>query len=280
MCDDNFHPVVVRRVPSSSIRGQASSQEASYAKGVLLAPGLDSSTAAWQRGLMTQCRLRRSRFYFSTPGYQISLEKHSDVVLASTQKSANKKKVIYKVVSGSAAAASHGVDVLGKVKSSDSSATEYVMYGPGLNPHKMSVWHEDRDALDQGQAVRTSIASISYSKRVARTHLLGLRARGHGPRTLSCEVLDLGTEGTTYSLRSKQPVWDEVSDAFGLNFRGRASSRSSKNFQLYMEGDPKESVIMQFGKVKRNEFTLDYRWPLTGLQAFGIALSAFDQRLA
>jgi len=37
---------------------------------------------------------------------------------------------------------------------------------------------------------------------------------------------------------------------------------------------------MQFGRVDDDTFTCDYRYPLSAIQAFGIALSSFDSRLA
>ena len=39
-------------------------------------------------------------------------------------------------------------------------------------------------------------------------------------------------------------------------------------------------VVMQFGRVGKDAFTMDYQWPLCGLQAFGIALSSFDYKIA
>jgi len=41
----------------------------------------------------------------------------------------------------------------------------------------------------------------------------------------------------------------------------------------------KEHLIMQFGRMSANEFFCDFRYPLSLMQAFGIALSAFDSRL-
>ena len=35
---------------------------------------------------------------------------------------------------------------------------------------------------------------------------------------------------------------------------------------------------MQFGRINENNFALDYRYPLTALQAFAIALAAFHSR--
>ena len=37
---------------------------------------------------------------------------------------------------------------------------------------------------------------------------------------------------------------------------------------------------MQFGRVAEDVFTMDYRYPMCALQAFGIALSSFDSKLA
>ena len=39
-----------------------------------------------------------------------------------------------------------------------------------------------------------------------------------------------------------------------------------------------ENAIMQFGRIDENNFALDYRYPLTAIQAFGIALSCFHNR--
>ena len=39
-------------------------------------------------------------------------------------------------------------------------------------------------------------------------------------------------------------------------------------------------VVMQFGRVAEDVFTMDYRFPLCALQAFAIALSSFDSKLA
>jgi tubby-related protein 1 len=37
---------------------------------------------------------------------------------------------------------------------------------------------------------------------------------------------------------------------------------------------------MQFGRVDNNTFTCDYRYPLSAIQAFGIALSSFEGGIA
>ena len=39
-------------------------------------------------------------------------------------------------------------------------------------------------------------------------------------------------------------------------------------------------IILQFGKTGKDSFTMDYQYPLSALQAFGIVLSSFDAKLA
>ena len=40
------------------------------------------------------------------------------------------------------------------------------------------------------------------------------------------------------------------------------------------------SELERLKSVGKDAFTMDYQWPLCGLQAFGIALSSFDYKIA
>ena len=68
--------------------------------------------------------------------------------------------------------------------------------------------------------------------------------------------------------------------AYCLNFNGRVTLASVKNFQLADNEDPDESTILQFGKVGKDMFTVDYFYPMSAIQAFAICLSSFDNKLA
>ncbi|XP_008237608.1 PREDICTED: tubby-like F-box protein 8 [Prunus mume] len=98
-------------------------------------------------------------------------------------------------------------------------------------------------------------------------------------------------------LRNKAPRWHEQLQCWCLNFRGRVTVASVKNFQLMaatqsVAGAPTPSqppqptqsdhdkIILQFGKVGKDMFTMDYRYPLSAFQAFAICLSSFDTKLA
>eukprot|EP01138_Halocafeteria_seosinensis_P015406 gb/GECG01015723.1/.p1 GENE.gb/GECG01015723.1/~~gb/GECG01015723.1/.p1 ORF type:complete len:139 (+),score=7.03 gb/GECG01015723.1/:1-417(+) len=78
---------------------------------------------------------------------------------------------------------------------------------------------------------------------------------------------------------NKPPKWNEYVGAYVLNFSGRVTMASVKNFQLVTPEDH-DRVILQFGRTAKDLFTMDVRWPLSPLQAFGICVSSFDYKLA
>jgi len=80
-------------------------------------------------------------------------------------------------------------------------------------------------------------------------------------------------------LKNKTPRWNEALNAYCLNFSGRVTEASVKNFQLVTDMDP-DNVVLQFGKLTDSCFTCDFMWPLSPLQAFCICLSSFDHKLA
>lgn len=80
-------------------------------------------------------------------------------------------------------------------------------------------------------------------------------------------------------LHNKAPVWNDDTQSYVLNFHGRVTQASVKNFQIVHSNDP-DYIVMQFGRVADDVFTLDYNYPLCALQAFAIGLSSFDSKLA
>ena len=51
-------------------------------------------------------------------------------------------------------------------------------------------------------------------------------------------------------LRNKAPRWNDALGAYCLNFCGRVTHASVKNFQLVADADP-EHIVLQFGKARR-----------------------------
>ncbi|KAL6955829.1 hypothetical protein U1Q18_049832 [Sarracenia purpurea var. burkii] len=87
-------------------------------------------------------------------------------------------------------------------------------------------------------------------------------------------------------LKNKVPRWHEQLQCWCLNFKGRVTVASVKNFQLVAAVEPcqnvpateQEKVILQFGKIGKDVFTMDYCYPLSAFQAFAICLSSFDTK--
>lgn len=85
--------------------------------------------------------------------------------------------------------------------------------------------------------------------------------------------------GGGHVLQNKAPKWNESVGAYVLNFNGRVKLASVKNFQLVDRRDP-EAIVLQFGKVDKDRFNMDFQHPMSAFQAFAICLSAFDYKLA
>ncbi|KAG2309751.1 hypothetical protein Bca52824_029499 [Brassica carinata] len=87
-------------------------------------------------------------------------------------------------------------------------------------------------------------------------------------------------------LKNKAPRWHEQLQCWCLNFNGRVTVASVKNFQLVAApengpaGPEHENVILQFGKVGKDVFTMDFQYPISAFQAFTICLSSFDTKIA
>ncbi|KAK6141313.1 hypothetical protein DH2020_024949 [Rehmannia glutinosa] len=92
-------------------------------------------------------------------------------------------------------------------------------------------------------------------------------------------------------LKNKAPRWHEQLQCWCLNFNGRVTVASVKNFQLIASRESgagpaggqeqqQENVVLQFGKVGKDIFTMDYQYPISAFQAFAICLSSFDTKIA
>ncbi|KAF6334630.1 TUB bipartite transcription factor [Rhinolophus ferrumequinum] len=179
-----------------------------------------------------------------------------------------------------------GDSYIGKLRS-NLMGTKFTVYNNGVNPQKAS-------STLEGGTLRQELAAVCYE-----TNVLGFK----GPRKMSVIVPGMNmvhervcirprnehetllarwqnknTE-TIIELQNKTPVWNDDTQSYVLNFHGRVTQASVKNFQIIHGNDP-DYIVMQFGRVAEDVFTMDYNYPLCALQAFAIALSSFDSKLA
>lgn len=165
--------------------------------------------------------------------------------------------------------------------------TSFTVYDNGVNPSSYSV-------LPDKSNLRQELVAILYE-----TNVLGFK----GPRKMTAVIPAVNYDHQVIAvqptcnsetllerwrsnqmtdllqLHNKHPVWSDETQAFVLNFHGRVTQASVKNFQL-VHATNANYIILQFGRISDDTFTLDYRFPLTALQAFSISLSSFDSKLA
>ena len=177
---------------------------------------------------------------------------------------------------------------LGKLRS-NFLGTEFTIYDDGINPKHARNPFKARD-----KSVRKELGAVVYQQNV-----LGSK----GPRTMRAGMPQLDADGGIpvfretkhdnivekfkrdpgdeglYELINKPPRWDERIGEHVLNFKGRVTCASVKNFQFVRKGDL-EHVLLQFGKIGKHEFTMDFAHPFTPLQAFAMSLSSIDSKKA
>ena len=86
---------------------------------------------------------------------------------------------------------------------------------------------------------------------------------------------------------NEEPFFVPSLQAFSLDFSGRVTLPSNKNFLLRCYDVNPEGYTLVFGKVAvrgvagatSDVYTLDFRWPLSPLQAFSIALASCDRKV-
>jgi len=244
------------------------------------------------QGAMVQCYIQRRKTGLARlfPTYEIFL-KDGDQFLLAARKRKKKKSSNYVISLDRDDLGRHTGSFFGKLRS-NFIGTEFTLYDKGVNPEKL-----DKSQLDGSHIqVRQELGTILYKQNV-----LGSR----GPRKMKVMVPSVNEQGQRKVLRpttkdesmlerykaakndhdvqilkNKQPKWNDQVGAYVLNFNGRVTRASVKNFQLCnMARDP-DQVLMQFGRVGKDSFNMDFQYPLCALQAFGIALSSFDYKIA
>ncbi|CAG8545327.1 12616_t:CDS:2, partial [Ambispora leptoticha] len=157
--------------------------------------------------------------------------------------------------------------IVGKVRS-NFLGTAFTIYSQGRNPFK-------REQISADVPLREELGAVVYDP-----NILGFK----GPRKMTEEETLIGkfksgSHRDILVLHNKSPQWNEETQSYVLNFSGRVTLASVKNFQIVHDNDL-DYIIMQFGRVSDDTFTMDFMYPMCLLQAFAIALSSFDAKLA
>ncbi|XP_032497240.1 LOW QUALITY PROTEIN: tubby protein homolog [Phocoena sinus] len=243
------------------------------------------------QGITIKCRITRDkkgmdRGMYPTYFLHLDREDGKKVFLLAGRKRKKSKTSNYLISVDPTDLSRGGDSYVGKLRS-NLMGTKFTVYDNGVNPQKAS------STLESG-TLRQELAAVCYE-----TNVLGFK----GPRKMSVVVPGMtmvhervcirprnehetllsrwqnkNTE-SIIELQNKTPVWNDDTQSYVLNFHGRVTQASVKNFQIIHGNDP-DYIVMQFGRVAEDVFTMDYNYPLCALQAFAIALSSFDSKLA
>lgn len=242
---------------------------------------------------MIECRIIREKQGLGKLFPKYILETDSGVFLMSAKKQKNNKTSKYVITMSKNDDSGKDADAfLGKLRS-NFLGLEFVAYGAGLNPKKIDNSMSQVHAL---QLARQELLAVQYSSSLWGTKPRGPRKMGavipkvqpSGER-LICRTLNPDSEGllalqkagntsAIQQFHNKPPKWNEQVGAFVLNFNKRVTQASVKNFQLTTSDDP-DTVFLQFGRVGKDVFNMDFRHPFSPYQAFAICLSSFDYKL-
>ncbi|XP_056132252.1 tubby-related protein 3 isoform X3 [Lampris incognitus] len=244
------------------------------------------------RGVTVKCRITRDKKGMDRglyPTYFMHMERDDGrrVFLLAGRKRKKSKTSNYLISVDATDLSREGESFMGKLRS-NLMGTKFTVYDNGTNPCK------NPGALLEESNTRQELAAICYE-----TNVLGFK----GPRKMTViipgmnmnfervpvrpntEQESLLSKWQNHSLdnlielHNKAPVWNDDTQSYVLNFHGRVTQASVKNFQIVHDNDP-EYIVMQFGRVAEDIFTLDYNYPMCALQAFAIGLSSFDSKLA
>lgn len=256
------------------------------------------------------CTILRDRFTSKMyPEYQLILDSTQKPLLLAKKMSHNKTSNYHifdtsrgrVALKGGAEFDKKSGNYLGKLRASSMNGTNYVIYG---NQNSASTVGNINNFIPKGEVapeadVRRELGAISYE----RLNLLSQFTSGSQPRKLSVVVPPLDADGVPvpntylqrdaarysmqntlkdpveaaarecYLLENKEPTYENGN--YRLNFAGRVSLPSVKNFQLVSPEDT-SNILCQFGKVGDDTFHLDFKRPITAFQAFAFALSQFN----
>ncbi|XP_040391690.1 tubby-related protein 1 isoform X3 [Cygnus olor] len=239
------------------------------------------------QGVTIKCRVTRDKKGMDRglyPTYYLHLDNDKKVFLLAGRKRKKSKTSNYLISIDPTDLSRGGENFIGKLRS-NLMGTKFTVFDNGANP--------DRANADWSN-VRQELSAVVYE-----TNVLGFK----GPRKMTVIIPGMNSDNERVPIRprndndgllmrwqnknmdnvielhNKAPVWNDETQSYVLNFHGRVTHASVKNFQIVHGSDP-DYIVMQFGRVADDAFTMDYNYPLCALQAFAIALSSFDGKLA
>lgn len=248
-------------------------------------PAVPYVMKAHARGSLTervQCVVVRDRSSVQSklyPTYELHLEDPPKLLIVAMKMNLNRTSNyhLFDMTRGQAGSrlSKKSGNYLGKLRAKNVNRTEYVLATQSSEREEIAGVLFDRlgiiNQLKEGSQPRKMTVVVPHLDS-SKTPIPN-RVRENGEGSLS-EILRSATIGNrVLTFETKDPVFENGN--YRLNFHGRVSVPSVKNFQL-VPPDNIDNVVCQFGKVAEDRFNLDFKAPLNALQAFSFALCQFN----
>lgn len=213
------------------------------------------------KGTLIECYISRKKegMLNKFPKYELRLDdsmKRNNMFLMAGKRNMASKSSNYWISMDRMHMDSKSTSYLGKVRA-NFVGTEFNIYDNGVNPN--------RETTHGGRAARRELGAVLYGANIGGNHPREMTVvlPKDGGKTGMEGILDRykRNDSTVYVLHQKKPQWNEKLKAFTLNFHGRVTRASVKNFQLVYKGDYEEDeaysslesgkVSLQFGKKRK-----------------------------
>lgn len=152
--------------------------------------------------------------------------------------------------------------------------------------------HDEQDALKanwKSLSERLDELNVAKVRKEEELKLKELKKKDKEAAELEVQhygPLGVREESEVLCFQTKQPVWNEELQAWTLNFDGRVKMASKKNFLLEVEDKfhlvnefGEDTEQLRFGKVRKNVYSLDYKYPFCPINALGVAISTFAKKM-
>ncbi|XP_041619632.1 tubby-related protein 1 isoform X4 [Vulpes lagopus] len=238
------------------------------------------------QGRTVRCRLTRDKKGMDRglyPSYFLHLDTEKKVFLLAGRKRKRSKTANYLISSDPTNLSRGGENFIGKLRS-NLLGNRFTVFDNGQNPHRGG------GSTDVG-SLRQELAAVIYE-----TNVLGFR----GPRRMTVIIPGMNTDNERVPIRprnasdgllvrwqnktleslielhNKPPVWNEDSGSYTLNFQGRVTQASVKNFQI-VHADDRESLRAQAGLFPTT--SLSHTQTLTHTYTHGAVLYLWSQNI-
>jgi Tub family len=232
-----------------------------------------------------QCVIVRDRTGFQAkifPNYELRLQETNKVLLVAKKMNLNRTSNYHlfdmtRGQVGSTLTKKSG-NYLGKLRAKNTQRTEYILMNQAAERQEVAGFMFDRvdTILDSKDGIRPRKLTVILPRINVEGLAVPNKVTGDDNGSSMTEILRATSPSQRHGMHmfeTKEPVF--INGNFRLNFHGRVSVPSVKNFQLISEDDI-DTVVCQFGKVDDNRFHLDFRSPFNAFQAFALALSQFN----